>query len=204
MNPTEPHEKNIKEAQGRKSRKAGSLNRARILSLLRAQPLTFKELHKEIGLSQPVLSKHLKKLKDEELIEKTFDEAKNKVVYRIVSVKEAQDAVKASLMEMLTYILPKPESELLSRFIENLAQTVLEYQKSFPRTAMTKAFEDKVFKRLDHALLEMRIRGPKMIFKGIQPPSIEDILHVYDIDPERFEEFRAKHPKIAKELLRES
>jgi DNA-binding HxlR family transcriptional regulator len=60
----------IKEAQGRQSIAEGERNKAKVLGILMKNPLTFSEIKKEVGLSSPVLTKHLRALSEEGLIQK--------------------------------------------------------------------------------------------------------------------------------------
>jgi len=65
-------------------------NRGMILSFLASSPMRYRELKELSSLSDAVLSKHLKKLMDENLISKVIREEDHRAAYAITS-----DGVKA-------------------------------------------------------------------------------------------------------------
>jgi len=182
-------EEKRKEAQGRRSRQIGNLNRTRILTILQQQPLTFKELQKQSELSQPILAKHLKKLKNEGLIEKTI--MNDKIVYKIVSNEEIEKQIKSDLMDIILYILPfKP----LNDFIASLVSNAIEYRRRFPKIWKEKLYEDKIFKPWEYQQVKARIEEAKQKEESL----------VYCFTKEKLERLRTKYPEAIEELLGES
>jgi len=74
-------------ALGRYSRRKGKETRTRILTLLKNHPMTHKQLLQEVRITASALSPHLKKLKEEGLIEQVASEGK--VFYQVKSEKNA-------------------------------------------------------------------------------------------------------------------
>jgi len=74
-------------ALGRYSRRKGKETRTKILTLLKNQPLTHKQLLETVGITASALTPHLKKLKSEGLIEQVAREGK--VFYQVKSEKTA-------------------------------------------------------------------------------------------------------------------
>ena len=93
-----------REAQGRQSIAEGERNKARVLSLLMKKPLTFSELKKDAGLSAPVLTKHLKTLTEEAMIQKAISRDE-KVVYQVISEKKAVGLIGALFAGIFFYIV---------------------------------------------------------------------------------------------------
>ena len=107
--------KQIREAQGEKSRQIGSINEIDILQALVNKPLTFSELLKNTKFSKPVLAKHLRNLmkngsiyKDTIKLDEKPEEV-GKIVYR-----HAKGEPELAELLMITYIehylkMPKPD-----------------------------------------------------------------------------------------------
>ena len=83
-----------KEAQGRQSIAEGERNKAKVLSILMKKPLTFSEVKKEAGLSAPVLTKHLKALSEEGVVQKAIARD-DRIVYQVISKKKAVSLIGA-------------------------------------------------------------------------------------------------------------
>ncbi len=77
-------------------------NRDEILRLLYERSLTFTELRKKIGLSKPVLSKHLKSLRQDRKIEKDLEN--EKVVYRLSKGAYTLPPIQQLRFEIATYL----------------------------------------------------------------------------------------------------
>lgn len=121
----------IREAQGEKSRQMATLNEIRIFEVL-MRPLTFSELQKEIGLSKPVLSKHLRTMMNDDRIYKDTikrDETMNlkeigKIVYRVNS-KLAISVIVDAIESTLHLTNPKFDEEAkaeIKRHLEGIAK----------------------------------------------------------------------------------
>ena len=133
-------EKERKFAQGEQSRRTGNINRTKILLLiLKNQPLTFTELQKMAKFSTPVLSDHLKKLKEFNSIEKTVEN--DKVVYKVVSEEKVKTEVKATLFDFIVNILPSGIDKIINEFVEDFSNAILEMGEE-------KAVEEKIIKPL--------------------------------------------------------
>ena len=132
-------EKDRKKAQGKRSTRRGNLNRTRIMLILNENPLTFTELQEQAQLSTPVLSNHLKKLRDENSIEKAVEE--DKVVYKVISEEKVKIEVKAALFDLVANMLPFGIGDKIENFVNEFATAILEMGEE-------KAVEEKILKPL--------------------------------------------------------
>ena len=133
----------IKEAQGRMSIAEGDRNKARVLGILIEKPLTFSELKKAVNLSSPVLSKHLKALSEQGMIQKALSRD-DKIVYQVISEKQAVNFI-GTLFEtfFLNIVGSKLSAETMDSIRRDLEQMIskedsdafekeLEQKKDFP------------------------------------------------------------------------
>ena len=81
-----------------------------IINLLRKDNMGFMEIYKEIDCSEPSLSKHLKKLMNEDRIYKKYDSFKDSVVYCLTSdetteiwIKEMSKIIGLSIIDDIVY-----------------------------------------------------------------------------------------------------
>lgn len=91
----------MKEAQGRNSRLKGVQNKLKILKLLKKQPLTWKELADKNIFSHPTLLKHLKTMREQDWIEKSFVD--NRIVYKCTHLGDIEIVkdMETSLMHLI-------------------------------------------------------------------------------------------------------
>ena len=116
----------IKEAQGRVSIAEGERNKAKVLSTLMKRPLTFSEIKKGVGLSSPVLSKHLKLLTEEGLIQKALSR-NDEIVYQVISQKQAVTFLGSLFSAVFFYIVGRTLSvdtmDSIRRDLEKVVST---------------------------------------------------------------------------------
>lgn len=102
----------------------GDRNKAKVLSILMENPLTFSELKKAAKLSSPVLAKHLKALSEEGLVQKNLSRD-DRVVYQVLSRKEAVSLIALLFSGFFLYIVGrKLSAETMTSIIRDLEKTI--------------------------------------------------------------------------------
>ena len=131
-------EREIKEAQGEKSRRIASENLAKVLIVISKKPMSFSELLFETKLSKPVLMKHLRTLKEKDAIYKDTikpTETSNpkeigKIVYKL-----KEDEMEKFFMEAVMVTLPtipdmfkdKDTREKLEFHAREITKAIIQY-----------------------------------------------------------------------------
>lgn len=119
--------------RGEKSTTVGRENRARIfLTIFKNQPITFQELLDSKLVSRGALSIHLKALRKDSLIEKTFEG--NRIVYKLPYTDEETMLAQLkigffdSFTEILSRIFPSAK-EGIEDYLKSLAKEMIQYRK---------------------------------------------------------------------------
>ena len=132
----------------------GERNKVRVLSVLMKKPFTFSELKKTVGLSAPVLTKHLKALSEEGLIQKAIARD-DRIVYQVISQKKAVGLIGALFAGIFFYIVGNNLSaETMDSIRRDLEQVIskeaseafekeLEQKKKLPEASEIVKEEDK-------------------------------------------------------------
>jgi DNA-binding HxlR family transcriptional regulator len=129
----------IKEAQGRMSIAEGDRNKARVLGILMEKPLTFSELKEAAKLSSPVLSKHLKALSEEGMIQKALSRD-DRIVYQVISEKQAVNFIETLFGAFFFYIFGRKPSAETRDSIRRDFEKIISKEDS---EAFVKEFEQK-------------------------------------------------------------
>jgi DNA-binding transcriptional regulator GbsR (MarR family) len=129
----------IKEAQGRMSIAEGDRNKARVLGILMKKPLAFSELKEAAKLSSPVLSKHLKVLSEEGMIQKALSRD-DKVVYQVISEKQAVKFIETLFGSIFLYIFGR---KLSAETMDSIRRDLEKMISKEDSEAFVKEFEQK-------------------------------------------------------------
>jgi DNA-binding transcriptional ArsR family regulator len=147
----------IKEAQGEMSIAQGNRNRARVVSVLMEKPLTFSELKAAVKLSSPVLTKHLKVLSKEGLIQKALARD-NRVVYQVISEKKAVSFIGTLFAGLFLYIVGRNLSaETMDSIRRDLEKMISKEDSETWEKELEKESEKEVPQAID--LLEEEDKG---------------------------------------------